>query len=151
MEEEILVNGEPAETRNALQRVAMTAIFDALTYEAMKEAIPVEEIVSSLCEKPYEDCDPFVKASIISVIKFEGTIIHSFNAKMRKWTFDRLNRVEQAILMLAYVHYYYVEPGVEKGVVIDIAVKQAKTFLEDNDYKFVNAILDNVLNPDERQ
>ena len=34
---------------------------------------------------------------------------------------------------------------VDKGVVIDRAVRLAKTYLDKDDYKFVNAILDNVL------
>ena len=142
MEEEILEEGK---SRNALQKDAMTAIYDALTYQAMGQPVPVEDIVSSLCELPYEDCYYFVKAAVISVIKFQGDIIPLFNAKMRKWTFDRLNRLEQAILLLAYVHYAYIEPDVDKGVVIDIAVKLSKTYLEDKDFRFVNAILDNVL------
>lgn len=137
----------PAEerSRNSLQEVAMTAIYDALTYENLKEPIPVEGIVSSLCELPYEECDYFVKASLIMTIRHKAEIVPLFETKMKKWTFDRLNRLEQAILLLAYVHYKYVEEGVDKKVVIDIAIKQAKKFLEDGDYKFVNAILDNVL------
>ena len=67
------------------------------------------------------------------------------NDHMNHWTFDRLNRVEQAILLLSCVHYLYVEPEVEKAVVINIAIKLSKAFLGDNDYKFVNAILDKVL------
>ena len=107
--------------------------------------IDVRDIVSSLCEQPYEDCDYYVKASLVMAIKYYEEAVAAFNAKMKGWTFDRRNRVEQAILLLAYVHYFYVEPENDKGVVIDIAVKQAKTFLGDKEYKFVNAILDNVL------
>ena len=143
MDEQIEVNTE--KTRNALQEVAMTAIYDSLAYESIKEPVPVESIVSSLCDAPYEECDFFVKSALINTLKHKAEIIPLFDAKMRKWTFDRLNRLEQAILLLAYVHYHYVEKGVDKKVVIDIAIKQSKKYLEDGDYKFVNAILDNVL------
>ena len=105
----------------------------------------VRGIVSGLCELPYEECDYFVKAAVVMAVKHFDEAVAAFNAKMRGWTFDRRNRVEQSILLLAYVHYFFVEPDVDKGVVIDIAVKQAKVFLEDKDFKFVNAILDNVL------
>ena len=47
--------------------------------------------------------------------------------------------------MLSCVHYLYVDPSVAKGVVIDIAIKLAKTYLNDKDYRFVNAILDKAL------
>ena len=133
-------------TRNSLQKVAMSAIYDALNYQAIGLDVDVHAIVSSLCDLPYDECDYFVKAALIMTLKHQAEAIAAFNAKMRKWTFDRLNRLEQAILLLSYVHFFYVDPEVEKSVVIDIAVKLAKTYLEDKDYRFVNAILDNVLN-----
>ena len=131
--------------RNAMEKAAMVAIFDALTYIAMDEPINVESLVSGLLDVSYEECDPFVKGCLISFIAHYKEAVAAFNAKMRNWTFDRLNRVEQAILLLAYVHYFYVEPEDDKGIVIDVAVKQAKAYLDAKDYKFVNAILDNVL------
>lgn len=137
---------ETEPTRNSMQKVAMSAIYSALTYREMGMDINVQDIVSSLCDAPYEECDYFIKASLVMAIKYYDEAVAAFNAKMRGWTFARRNRVEQAILLLAYVHYFYVEPEVDKGVVIDIAVKQAKLFLDYKDYKFVNAILDNVLN-----
>ena len=136
---------ETEPSRNSMQKVAMSAIYSALTYREMGMDINVQDIVSSLCDAPYEECDYFIKASLVMAIKYYDEAVAAFNAKMRGWTFARRNRVEQAILLLAYVHYFYVEPEVDKGVVIDIAVKQAKLFLDYKDYKFVNAILDNVL------
>ena len=64
---------------------------------------------------------------------------------MIKWTFDRLPRLSQSILLLSYVHYNFIDPEVNKGVVIDIAVRLAKKYLGEKDYKFVNGVLDNVL------
>ena len=144
-EEDVLA----APSRNAMQKVALWAVYDALTYRDMGLDIDVQNIVSSLCDQPYEDCDYFVKAALVMALRHHDEAVEAFNAKMRGWTFDRRNRVEQAILLLAYSHCYYVEPEVEKGVVIDIAVKQAKLYLDDKDYRFVNAILDNVLKRDE--
>ena len=142
MDDETLL--EP--TRNSLQKVAMSAIYDALNYQAIGLDVDVHAIVSSLCDLPYDECDYFVKAALIMALKHQAEAIAAFNAKMRRWTFDRLNRLEQAILLLSYVHFFYVDPEVEKSVVIDIAIKLSKAYLEDNDFRFVNAILDNVLN-----
>ena len=141
--EEIIEN--PGSSRNSLQKTAMTAIYDFLTYQSMGQLFNVEETVSNLCELPYEECDYFIKACLIMAIKHQKEAVDRFNENMRKWTLDRLNRVEQAILILSYVHYYFVDPEVDKGVVIDIAVRLSKTYLSDNDYKFVNAILDRTL------
>ena len=136
-------------SRNAMQKVALWAVYDALTYREMGLDIDVQDIVSSLCDLPYEECDYFVKAVLVMCLRHHDEAVAAFNAKMRGWTFDRRNRVEQAILLLAYSHFYYVDPEVDKGVVIDIAVKQAKGYLDEKDYRFVNAILDNVLKRDE--
>jgi len=133
------------ESRNKLQKTAMFALYDVLTYLDMKEDVDVEMIVSNLIGLPYQDCDYFIKASVISMIKHLDESIQAFNSKMNRWTFDRLNRVEQAILLLSYVHFFYVEEKVDKGVVIDIAIRLSKAYLEPKDYKFVNAILDKVL------
>lgn len=143
MEEEIELTSE---SRNSLHKLAMAAIYDFLTYRSMGQPFNVEETISGLCGLPYEECDYFIKACVIMAVKYQEEAIAKFNANMRKWTFDRLNRVEQAILILTYVHYLYVDPEVDKGVVIDIAVRLSKTYLSDNDYKFVNAILDRTLN-----
>ena len=131
--------------RNALQSAAMTAIYDELTYIDMGEPVDVEGIVSSLLEQPFSDCDLFVKASAVYAIKYHDEAIAKFNQNRKRWTSDRLNRVEQAILLLSYVHFYAVEPDVSKKVVISVAVNLAKTYLGENDYKFVNGILDHVL------
>ena len=131
--------------RNALQSAAMVVIYDELTYIAMGEPLDIENIVSSLLEKPYEECDVFVKAAAIYAVKYHDEAISKFNANMRKWTFDRLNRVEQAILLLAYVHFYAIEKDVSKKVVISVAIRLAKLYLEAERYKFVNAILDHSL------
>ena len=46
---------------------------------------------------------------------------------------------------MSYAHYYYVE-NVDKKVVIDVAVSLAKKYIEEKQAKFINAILDKVLN-----
>ena len=156
MDEELDLTEPSSELgRNKLQKVTMEVLYAVLTYIDMGEPVDVENIISSLFEEDDEDCPFFTKAVTIMAIKKYDEIIMTFNANMRKWTFDRLNRVEQAILMLAYVHFYYVEPDVDKSVVIDVAIKLAKSYLdmgfdkvknkEKGDYQFVNAILDKTL------
>lgn len=143
-EDSYALRNEP-DTRNKLQKSAMTALYDVLTYIDMKEEINVEAIVTGLTGKSYADSDYFIKAIVVNAIKNLSDEIAALNAKMVKWTFERRNRVEQAILLEAYTHFYYVDPKVDKGVVIDVAVKLAKAYLEPNDYKFVNAVLDKAL------
>lgn len=138
-------------SRNEEQTILMTVLYEALTYLDMKEEVDVEKILSDAVEKPYEEVSFYLKKSLIEALKNLPVIIEEFNKHMRKWTFDRLNRVEQAILIMSFAHYYYVEPEVDKKVVIDIAIKLSKTYLAPTDYKFVNAILDNVLIPENKE
>jgi N utilization substance protein B len=135
-------------TRNQLQEKSLFALYAILTYADMKEEVAIEDLVSGISETSYAEADPYLKKIVIETLKHLDEIILVLNAHMNKWTFDRLNRVEQALLLLSYSHYFYVEPTVDKGVVIDVAVKLAKTYLDANDYKFVNAILDKVLTRD---
>ena len=62
---------------------------------------------------------------------------------MPKWSFDRLNLIEQSILLMSYTHKQ--NEKADKRIIIDVAVKLAKKFCDKDDYKFVNAILDKVL------
>ena len=68
----------------------------------------------------------------------------TFQANMPKWNFDRLNAVERAILIMSFTHKK-VEDNTDKRVIIDVAVRLAKKYCDKDDYKFVNAILDNLL------
>lgn len=156
MDEELDLTEPSSELgRNQLQKVTMEVLYAVLTYISMGEEVDVKDIISNIFEEDYEDCPFFTKAVTIMAIKEYGNIIKVYNEHMNRWTFDRLNRVEQAILLLAYVHFFYVEPDVDKSVVIDVAIKLAKSYLdmsfdkvknkEKGDYQFVNAILDKVL------
>lgn len=123
----------------------MQVLYAVLTYLDMKEEVDLPSIVSGILSTDYPSCDFYVKSIAVASLKHLNEIIPEYNQHMNHWTFARLNRTEQALLLLSYTHFYYVEPAVDKSVVIDVAVKLAKLYLEPQDYKFVNAILDKVL------
>ncbi|MCF0231653.1 MAG: transcription antitermination protein NusB [Enterococcus sp.] len=132
-------------SRNKAHEVALIAIYDVLTYSAIHQPAPIEDIVSGLTEETYADSDYFVKEMVVCMLKHYQEIIPAFEKHMRKWTFDRLNLLEQALLMLAYCQYFYSNEETDKAIVINVSVDLAKKFLDAKDYKFVNAILDKVL------
>lgn len=45
---------------------------------------------------------------------------------------------------MSYTHFKYIET-IDKAIVIDVAVKLAKEYIEEKQAKFINAILDEVL------
>ncbi len=132
-------------SRTKTQETAMQGLYTALTYIDMKETIPVEEIVSNLSGLPYEESDYYLKAVLVLALTHLDELVKEISPLLNRWTFWRLNRVAQAILLLAYTQFYYVEPGVDKAIVINNAVKLAKNYLDKDDYRFVNAVLDNGL------
>lgn len=130
-------------SRNQEHELIMTCIYDALTYSNMGEEFSVEEILCSVFEVNYDEISFFVKEMVIKSLSHVNEIKKVFQENMPKWSFDRLNLVEQSILLMSYTHRRY--ENSEKSIVIDIAVKLAKKFLDKDDYKFVNAVLDKVL------
>lgn len=131
-------------SRNANQEKAMIIIYDALTYEDMNIDYDIKEIIGDVLGDSYENSDFYVREVVVKALLHKKEIISEIEPKLNKWKFSRLNRLAQAILLLSYAHYKYVE-GVDKAIVIDIAVHLAKKYLDDGDYKFINAVLDNVL------
>lgn len=131
-------------SRNANQEKAMIIIYDALTYEDMNIDYDIKEIIGYVLGDSYENSDFYVREVVVKALLHEKEIISEIEPKLNKWKFSRLNRLAQAILLLSYAHYKYVE-GVDKAIVIDIAVHLAKKYLDDGDYKFINAVLDNLL------
>lgn len=136
-------------SRNKQHELNTICIYDALTYVYSGQEFSVEEIMSSIFEKEYVEIPSFDKEVVIKSLTHLDEIISIFQEKMPKMSFDRLNLLERSILIMSYTNCKFVG-GVDKRVVIDTAIKLSKKYLGTDysgkdDYKFVNAILDNVL------
>lgn len=125
----------------------MTVIYDELSdfnNKSLRIDRDARDLFSSLTNIPYEQSSDFIKKSISESLSKYGSIRESFLPALKNWTWERLPLLTQAILIMSYAHYYYVEK-VEKSVVIDIAVKLAKQYIDLKQAHFINAILDGVL------
>ncbi|MFA6755159.1 MAG: transcription antitermination factor NusB [Bacilli bacterium] len=132
-------------SRNRQQEVAMEIMYSFLMKEDAGTTIDVENSISDICEKPYSECDLFLKEVLIKSLKNEKEIIDYISLYLKKWKFERLNACVQSILIISVCNYKYVKET-DKAVIIDVAVKLAKKYGSKDDYKFVNAVLDNCLN-----
>ena len=130
-------------SRNQEHELIMTCIYDALLYSNMDKEFSVEEVMCSVFGVEYDEISFFVKETVIKSLAHVNEIKNIFQAKMPKWSFDRLNLLEQAILIMSYTHKQ--TQNADKSIIINVAIKLAKKFLDKDDYKFVNAILDKVL------
>ena len=130
-------------SRNEEHELIMTCIYDALLYSNMDKEFSVEEIMTSVFEVEYDEISFFAKEIVIKSLSHVNEIKKIFQERMPKWNFDRLNLLEQAILIMSYTHRK--TQDTDKKIIINIAVKLAKNYLDKDDYKFVNGILDKVL------
>lgn len=132
-------------SRNKEQELIMISIYDALIYITSDMEFSLEKIISSVYECSYSDVPLFSKEVIIKSLSNYNTIVPIYQDKMPKWKFDRINNISKAILLMAYAQNKLIKDKTDKSVIIDVSVRLAKKYLEDKDYKFINAILDNVL------
>lgn len=130
-------------SRNEEHELIMTCIYDALLYSNMDKEFSIEEIMCSVFEVEYDEISFFVKEMVIKSLSHVNEIKAIYQANMPKWSFDRLNLVEQAILLMSFTHKQI--ENSDKSIIINVAVKLSKKFLDKDDYKFVNGILDRVL------
>lgn len=132
-------------SRNKEQELAMQAMYGFLIDESINQPIDVVATIENLTNEPYKDSSIFIKEILITALKNQDKIIDHISNYLKNWKFSRLNSCIQAILILAVTNYLYLNE--DKGVSIDVAVKLAKKYGDDDkDYKFVNAVLDNCLN-----
>ena len=131
-------------TRNQEHELIMICIYDALIYTEMDEVFSLEDIMEGVYMAPYDEIPYFSKEIIIKSLKDINEIKSVYQVNMPKWNFDRLNALERAILLMSYTHMK-VREDAQKKVIIDVAVRLSKKYLDKDDYKFVNAILDRTL------
>jgi len=132
-----------AYSRNKLQEKVVICIYQYLFYYKAEIKPSISEIIESVFECTVKECDPFVKKVFKDSIKFADDSVRDISAYLNDWTFDRLNLLEQAILLSAYTQFKYMKQP--KQVVINVAVELSKKYCDETSYKFVNGVLDNCL------
>jgi len=129
-------------SRNQMQGKLMVCIYQYLLHVNMKEKPNMNEIIEGVFDMSVSECDPFVKKCIKAVMLHAQDAVVAITPLLKQWTFERLGYIERAILILAYVEYKYLDTP--KPIVIDIAVKLARRYADEDSYKFINAVLQNV-------
>lgn len=133
-------------TRNQSHYIAMTVIYNELidfNFADKKYERNAIEMISDMYEDKNEKPDPFVINVVTASLRNYGAIVNAYLPYLVKWKWERLPLLTQAILLMSYSHFYYVEKDVDKAVIINIAVSLAKKYIDDKQAKFINGILDN--------
>jgi len=131
-------------SRNKQQEYALYVIYGALVHRRANVDFAPDQALSDLTEIDYYENDIFLRELVIKSLVHLDQIIEDLGPHLVKWKFDRLNMLSQAILIMSYSHYFYVEK-IDKAILINIAVKFAKKFVPGEDYKYINAVLDRVI------
>ena len=90
------------------------------------------------------DLDDFITSIQKDLIKNKDNYIYEIGQYLVKFTFDRLNLVEQAILLEATSEIkLHIN---DKPIIIDEAIILAKEYCDEESYKYINGVLDNICN-----
>ena len=135
-------------SRNQQNYLIMTTIYMELNdfnYGDKSNPRSAKEIILGLLEEYNEIViPPFVEDMVNVSLLHYGEAVDLFSAHLKDWKWERIPLLTQAILLMSYTHFKYIEP-IDKAIVIDVAVRLAKEYVEEKQAKFINAILDETL------
>lgn len=136
-------------SRNQSHYFIMSAIYIELAdFNFAKEETsrPAEEVIKDLLDEE-EEIPLFILDSVNLSLLHYADALKAITPYLKNWKWERIPLLSQAILLMSYTHFYYVEKDkVDKKVVINTAIDLAKKYVDEKQAKFINAILENVLN-----
>ena len=135
-------------SRNQQNYLIMTTIYMELNdfnYGDKANPRSAKEIMLGLMEEYNETkIPPFIEDMVNLSLLHYGDAVNVFSEHLKDWKWERIPLITQAILLMSYTHFYYIEK-IDKAIVIDVAVRLTKEYVEEKQAKFVNAILDETL------
>jgi len=111
--------------------------------------IPVEELLEfdwvekTKREKLGEEGIIFPRLLITGALEHIDEIDRKIRENLNNWDFNRLNRVDLAILRMSVYSLLY-QKDMHPSIIIDEAVDICKEYGSDESFRFVNAILDSI-------
>lgn len=110
---------------------------------ALYQHLLLHKDLKSCFDDNFEDDDnDFLLSLRDDLLANKDRYIAEISPYLNKWTFDRLNLVEQAILLVTVSEIK--QSLNDKAVAIDEAVILAKEYCDEESYRFINGILDQI-------
>lgn len=97
----------------------------------------------AVLERMGEDGRLFARLLVSGTIEHLEEIDENIKAHLSNWNFERLNKVDLAILRMSTYSLMF-QKDMHPSIVIDEAVDISKEYGSDESYKFVNAVLDGI-------
>lgn len=92
-------------------------------------------------ERMGEESLSFTRLLVSGTIEHIEEIDSVIKSHLTNWDFDRLNKVDLAILRISVYPLLY-QKDIHSSIIIDEAIDISKEFGSDDSFKFINAILD---------
>ena len=129
--------------RQVARQKAIICIYQNLIVDAswtdMKNYIKADD---QLIEgaRAYEFCIQLIE----NVLKNKDNYIQVIEKQLKKgWSFNRLNKMEAAILLVSTSEL--LDSDLDKSIVINEAVINAKEYCDEDSYKFINGVLNDIV------
>ena len=114
----------------------------ALNNQTVEESDEIEEAQGSEAESDASKdfARILITGTIENINQIDGLIKAHLSAN---WTIERMNKVSLAILRMSIFSFLKLE-DTHHSIVIDEAIEIAKDFAQDDQYRFINGILDKI-------
>lgn len=130
-------------SRSELREIIMKVIYQILILRESNLEIDVNYLIKEQLEIENE----FVTGSVNGILEHEERLVNLANTYLKDWEISRLNKVDQAILLLGIFELLYTEtPSV---VAINEAVELSKRYSDEKVTKMINAVLDGIFKNEE--
>lgn len=130
--------------RSELRDVIMKVLYQV---NILDEA-NLEYDVDSLIKEQMEVENEFVDNCCHGILEKKKELVKLANKYLSNWTMDRLNKVDQAILLLGIYELKYTDtPSV---VAINEAIELSKKYSDEAVTKMINGVLDKVYHEEEK-
>lgn len=137
--------------RTTQREKTMQALYQVFLYIENKMDV---DSTALLCQQfhveNYEDIPAFSQLIYGLSLEHIGEIEKCIQNYLVGWAFSRLDNVAKAILVMAVAEGNYTRLTPRK-VVISQAINLAKNYLEKDQHRFINAVLDKAIREDEPQ
>ena len=130
--------------RSELREIIMKVIYQV----NLLEDTNLEYDLGELIKEQLEIKNDFVNTSVDGIIEHKKEIYELANKYLNKWTIERLNKVDQAILALGIYELMYTEtPSI---VAINEAIELSKVYSDESVTKMINGVLEKIYHEEEK-
>ena len=111
---------------------------------ALYQSLLLNKEITKSVEDNFDDEEKNEYVTILEndLIIHKDNYIEEISLHLKKWTFDRLSYLEQAILLVATAEIK--NEIASKNIIIDEAVRIAKMYCDEKSYQYINGVLDNL-------